>query len=122
MDGWVSAAQAGPAMLKRFGLRARLVLLVLLAVAPVFALFAYSAAEHRRAIVERAQVNLQFQALLAALNQQRLVEGVAEVLSGVANARRSPPVAFGDTLPTGWGGDDVGFFRRDVDVHGGLLQ
>ena len=86
MDGWVSAAQAGPAMLKRFGLRARLVLLVLLAVAPVFALFAYSAAEHRRAIVERAQVNLQFQALLAALNQQRLVEGVAEVLSGVANA------------------------------------
>ena len=67
------------------GLRSRLVLLVLLALLPVFGLFAYSAAKNRQAIVAQAQASLQSEALLAALHQQRLVERVAQLLDDISS-------------------------------------
>ena len=67
------------------GLRARLVLLVLLALLPVFGLFAYSAAKNRQAAVAQAQANLQSEAFLAALHQQRLAERVAQLLGDIAS-------------------------------------
>ena len=50
------------------GLRSRLVLLVLLALLPVFGLFAYSAAKNQQVALAQAQANLQSEALLAAAN------------------------------------------------------
>lgn len=67
------------------GLRSRLVLLVLIALVPVFALFAYSAAMNERTAVALAQARLQSQALLAAAHQQRLVERVAQLLGDIAH-------------------------------------
>lgn len=67
------------------GLRSRLVLLVLIALVPVFALFAYSAANNERTAVALAQASLQSQALLAAAHQQRLVERVAQLLGDMAS-------------------------------------
>ena len=72
-------------MLTSLGLRSRLVLLVLLALLPVIGLFAYSATKNRQAIVAQAQANLQSEALLAALHQQRLVERVAQLLDDIAS-------------------------------------
>ena len=48
------------------GLRSRLVLLVLLALFPVFGLFAYSAAKNQQIVHAQAQANLQSEAQLAA--------------------------------------------------------
>ena len=48
------------------GLRSRLVLLVLLALFPVFGLFAYSAAKNQQIVLAQAQANLQSEAQLAA--------------------------------------------------------
>ena len=50
------------------GLRSRLVLLVLLALFPVFGLFAYSAARNQEVVLAHAQAMLQAEALLAAVN------------------------------------------------------
>ena len=50
------------------GLRSRLVLLVLLALFPVFGLFAYSAAKNQQASLAQAQAMLHAEALLAAAN------------------------------------------------------
>ena len=50
------------------GLRSRLVLLVLLALLPVFGLFAYSAAKNQQVALAQAQARLQSEALLAAAN------------------------------------------------------
>ncbi len=73
-------------MLSWLGLRSRLVLLVLLALLPVFGLFAYSAAKNQRAAVIQAQANLQSEALLAAANQQHLIDRVAQLLGSIASA------------------------------------
>ena len=75
-------------MLSWFGLRSRLVLVVLLALLPIFGLFAYSVAQNQQAAVSQAQVHLQTQALLAAVHQQRLVERVAQLLGDMAS---NPP-------------------------------
>ncbi|MEP6965029.1 MAG: hypothetical protein ABI845_06040 [Polaromonas sp.] len=72
-------------MLTSLGLRSRLVLLVLLALLPVFGLFACSAAKNREAVVAQALVNLQAETLLTALHQQRLVERVAQLLGDIAS-------------------------------------
>ena len=72
-------------MLTSLGLRSRLVLLVLLAVLPVFGLFAYSAAQNRQTVLTQAQANLQSQAQQAALHQQRLVERVTQLLDDMAS-------------------------------------
>ncbi|WP_255368656.1 PAS domain S-box protein [Polaromonas sp. OV174] len=68
------------------GLRSRLVLLVLLALLPVFGLLAYSAAQSRQAALQMAQSSLQSQVLLVAAHQQRLVEKTYELLNGIASA------------------------------------
>ncbi|NMM11287.1 MAG: PAS domain S-box protein [Polaromonas sp.] len=67
------------------GLRSRLVLLVLLALLPVFGLFAYSAAQSRKAALQLVESNLQSQVLLVAAHQQRLVEIVDELLDGIVS-------------------------------------
>ncbi|WP_431099063.1 PAS domain S-box protein [Polaromonas aquatica] len=73
-------------MLGWLGLRTRLVLLVLLALLPVFGLLAYYTEEGRQAALEHAQADLQSQVLLVATHQQRTVDGVHELLNGVAAA------------------------------------
>jgi PAS domain S-box-containing protein len=73
-------------MLSWFGLRSRLVLVVLLALLPVFGLFAYSVAKNQQAAVLQAQASLQTEALLAAVHQQRLVDRMAQLLHDIASA------------------------------------
>ena len=73
-------------MLNWGGLRSRLVLLVLIALLPVFGLFVYSAAQGQQADVALAQADLQSTALLAAAHQQRVVDRVAQLLGDVASA------------------------------------
>ena len=70
--------------LDRLGLRARLVLLALLALLPIFGLFAYSAAKSQQSLVVLAQSGLRSQALLAAAQQQRRIERVAQLLGDMA--------------------------------------
>jgi PAS domain S-box-containing protein len=73
-------------MLSLEGLRSRLVLLVLIALLPVFGLFAYSAAKDQQDDVALAQDALQSTALLAAVHQQRLVDRVAQLLGDISHA------------------------------------
>lgn len=67
------------------GLRSRLVLLVLIALVPVFGLFTYSATQNQQTALTLAQVSLQAQVLLAAAHQQRLVERTAQLLGDMAS-------------------------------------
>ena len=67
------------------GLRSRLVLLGLIALVPVFALFAWSAAKNEKTAVALAHASLQSQALLAAVHQQRMVDRVAQLLVDMAS-------------------------------------
>jgi PAS domain S-box-containing protein len=67
------------------GLRSRLVLLGLIALVPVFALFACSAAKNEKTAVALAHASLQSQALLAAANHQRLFDRVAQLLGDMAS-------------------------------------
>jgi PAS domain S-box-containing protein len=66
------------------GLRSRLVLLVLIALVPVFALFVWTAAKNEAAALDLAQANLQSEALQAAAREQRLLDRVNQLLSDVA--------------------------------------
>ncbi len=68
------------------GLRSRLVLLVLLALFPVFGLFAYSAAKNQQAAITQAQASLQAEALRVAAQQRQLVDRVAELLGDIASS------------------------------------
>ena len=56
----------GIGMLSWLGLRSRLMLLVLAALAPVFVLFSCSAAKNQQTVLALAQSSLQSEALLAA--------------------------------------------------------
>ncbi len=67
-----------------WGLRSRLVLLVVAALLPVFGLLAYSTAKNRQAALELAQSNLQSDTRLAAAYQQRLIDKVAQLLRDMA--------------------------------------
>src|SRR6476620_4655334 len=68
-----------------WGLRSRLVLLVLAALLPVFGLLAYSTAKTRQAALELARSNLQAEVRLAAAYEQRLVNKVAQLLRDMAS-------------------------------------
>lgn len=68
-----------------WGLRSRLVLLVLAALLPVFGLLAYSTAKNRQAALELARSNLQAEVRLAAAYEQRLVNKVAQLLRDMAS-------------------------------------
>jgi len=72
-------------MLSWGGLRFRLVLLALIALVPVFGLFAWSAAKSQQTALELAQSRLQSEVLLAAAHQQRLVDRVAQLLGDIAS-------------------------------------
>ncbi|MEO7888326.1 MAG: PAS domain S-box protein [Polaromonas sp.] len=73
-------------MLGWLGLRTRLVLLVLLALLPVFGLLVYYAERDHQAALAHAKVDLQSQVSLLAVHQQRTVERVHELLNGLASA------------------------------------
>ncbi|CAN5399379.1 hypothetical protein BH10PSE16_BH10PSE16_33590 [soil metagenome] len=72
-------------MLSRLGLRLRLMLLVLAALVPVFALFTWSAAKNQQTVMALAQAGLQSEALLVAVHEQRLVERVGQLLRDIAS-------------------------------------
>lgn len=69
----------------RTGLRFRLVLMVVMALLPVFGLFAQFVANSRQAAVDLAHARLQSDALLAAASQQRILERVMQLLSDMAS-------------------------------------
>ncbi|MCZ8257210.1 MAG: PAS domain S-box protein, partial [Polaromonas sp.] len=73
-------------MLGWLGLRTRLVLLVLLALLPVFGLLVYSAEQSHRAALQLAQSSLQSHVLMLSARQQRTVDMVQELLSGIASS------------------------------------
>ncbi len=70
----------------RTGLRCRLVLTVLMALLPVFGLFAYYAAKNQQTAIELSHVKLQSEALLAAAGQERIIERGAQLLAGMASS------------------------------------
>ena len=72
-------------MLSWLGLRSRLVLLVLVALAPVFGLFTCSAAKNQQTVLALAEASLQSDVQLAAAHQQRLVERVIQLLGDLSN-------------------------------------
>lgn len=67
------------------GLRSRLVLLGLIALVPVFTLFAGLVANNERAAVALAHASLQSDALLAAAHQQRLFDRAVRLLGDIAS-------------------------------------
>ena len=67
------------------GLRFRLVLTVLMALLPVFALFAYFTAKNQQTAVELAQARVQSEALLAAAGQQRIIERGSQLLGAMTS-------------------------------------
>jgi PAS domain S-box-containing protein len=73
-------------MLGWLGLRTRLVLLVLLALLPVFGLLVYSAEQSYRAALQLARADLQSQVLMLSARQQRTVDMVHELLNGIASS------------------------------------
>ncbi|OGK76843.1 MAG: hypothetical protein A2X52_17170 [Candidatus Rokubacteria bacterium GWC2_70_16] len=68
----------------RFGLRARLFLLVVLAVVPALGVIVYTAAEQRRAMLGAAQESAASMAHDVAMGHERLVEGARQLLVGLA--------------------------------------
>ena len=66
------------------GLRFRLILTVMIALLPVFGLFAYSAAKTRQTAIELAHASLKYDALLAAAGQLRVIEHAAQFLDDMA--------------------------------------
>ncbi len=72
-------------MLGWLGLRTRLVLLVLLALLPVFGLLVYSAEQGHRAALRLAQSDLLSEVLMLSARQQRSVDMVHELLNGIAS-------------------------------------
>jgi PAS domain S-box-containing protein len=72
-------------MLGWLGLRTRLVLLVLLALLPVFGLLVYSAEQSHRAALRLAQSDLLSEVLMLSARQQRTVDMVHELLNGIAS-------------------------------------
>jgi PAS domain S-box-containing protein len=72
-------------MLGWLGLRTRLVLLVLLALLPVFGLLVYSAEQSHRATLRLAQSDLLSEVLMLSARQQRSVDMVHELLNGIAS-------------------------------------
>jgi len=72
-------------MLGWLGLRTRLVLLVLLALLPVFGLLVYSAQQNHRAALRLAQADLLSEVLMLSTRQQRAVDMAHELLNGIAS-------------------------------------
>lgn len=76
-----------------FGLRAALMLLVLIAIAPVFAVVVQASLSEQKARLQRTEANLRATVELAAVHEEGVVEGVRQLLTAIAHA---PPVYGGD--------------------------
>jgi signal transduction histidine kinase len=76
-------------MTRRFGLRAALIMLVLISMAPVSMVMVQASLEEQRGRQARAQASLLGVVDLAAAHQQRLVDGARQMLIAMANA---PPL------------------------------
>jgi signal transduction histidine kinase len=81
-----------PIAVPPFSLRGALTLLVLIAIAPVFAVVFQSSLAEQAARLERSEATLRSVVELAAAHQERLVEGARQMLAAIAH---SPP-AYGD--------------------------
>ncbi|MBI2772310.1 MAG: PAS domain S-box protein [Burkholderiales bacterium] len=79
-------------MTRAFGLRAALILLVLIAIAPVFAVVVQASLSEQQGRLQRAETSLKSVVELSAAHQERLVDGARQMLTAIAN---SPPV-YGD--------------------------
>ena len=73
-------------MASSLGLRARLVLLIVVALLPVLGLFAWAAASKQSDALKLARSTLQSQALLTAASQQPQVEAIKQLLGDLASA------------------------------------
>lgn len=73
-------------MLSSLGLRTRLLVLIVVALLPVLALFAWVAADKQSDALKLARSTLQSQALLAAASQQSQVEAIKQLLGDLASA------------------------------------
>lgn len=80
--------------MQTFGLRAALAFLVLIAIAPVFAVVVQASLAEQRGRVERAEAGLRAVVELAAAQQERFIDGARQLLAAIAY---SPPV-YGDDL------------------------
>jgi signal transduction histidine kinase len=76
-------------MERTFGLRAALILLVLIAVVPVFGVVIQASLDEQAQRLERAQASLRSLVGLAAAHQEQYIEGARQMLTAVALA---PPV------------------------------
>jgi hypothetical protein len=72
-------------MLNRLSLSGRLMLLVLVALVPMFGVFAWSTAKSQQAAMLQVHANLQTQVLLAAVHQQRQVDRSVQLLNDIAS-------------------------------------
>lgn len=72
-------------MTGRMTLRARLVMLVVAAIVPLFGLSIFKAWVDSDAAINRATANLQFAASLVAANQERMVDSAHQLLISIAN-------------------------------------
>ena len=78
-------------MVSSLGLRARLVLLIVVALLPVLGLFAWAAASKQSDALKLARSTLQSQALLTAASQQPQVEAIKQLLDGKKVSVREEP-------------------------------
>ena len=69
----------------RAGLRIRLMFLVLIPLVPILGLVAYTAIKNQQAAMELARANLKSETVLAAANQQRVVERISQLLGDMAS-------------------------------------
>ena len=81
-------------MIRTFGLRAALALLVLIAIAPVFGVVVQASLAEQRGRVERAEASLRAVVELGAAQQERFIDGARQLLAAIAY---SPPV-YGDDV------------------------
>ncbi|MEO5672026.1 MAG: PAS domain S-box protein [Ramlibacter sp.] len=76
-------------MIRTFGLRAALTFLVLIAIAPVFAVVVQASVSEQQGRIQRAEASLRSVVELGAAHQERVVDGARQVLAAFAY---SPPV------------------------------
>lgn len=81
-------------MPRQFGLRAALIILVLIAIAPVFVVVTRAAVDEQAGRLRRAEATLGSLVALAAAQQERLVDGARQLLNAMAY---SPPL-YGDDI------------------------
>ncbi|MET0311166.1 MAG: PAS domain S-box protein [Burkholderiaceae bacterium] len=81
-------------MNRTFGLRTALILLLSIAVVPVFGVVIQSSVAEQRNRLERAETNLKALVELSAAHQEQLIEGARQMLTAISHA---PPVYEEDT-------------------------